>query len=72
MVSPDKNATQHGVADEPSWLAERLYLLLLAGSTADIGPRLDEQTMANLMIQGIATSTHLVGAMWLDWRVFAS
>ncbi len=72
MVSPDKNATQHGVADEPSWLAERLYLLLLAGSTADIGPRLDELTMANLLGQGIATNTHQVGAMWLDWCVFAS
>lgn len=72
MIRLDKNSTQHGVADEQSWLAERLYVLLLGSAASDIGPRLDELTMANLMRQGIATSTHLVGAMWLDWRVFAS
>lgn len=72
MVSPDQNSMQHGVTDEQSWLAERLYLLLLAGTTADIGPKLDELTMANLVGQGIVTNTHQVGAMWLDWRVFAS
>lgn len=72
MVGPDKNSKQHVVADEQSWLAERLYLLLLAGTTADIGPRLDELTMANWVAQGIATNTHQVGAMWLDWWVFAS
>lgn len=72
MISPDKNSMQRVVADEQSWLAERLYLLLLGSTASDIGPRLDELTMANLVEQGSATSTHRVGAMWLDWRVFAS
>ncbi len=72
MISPDKNSMQRVVAEEQSWLAERLYVLLLGSTASDIGPRLDELTMANLLGQGIATNTNQVGAMWLDWCVFAS